>query len=107
MATKTTPPAAKSQQPPDERFWVKYSPHHELPISSMASLTWHVLIGVVIVVVGFIITRNRFADMPIETVAWGGGGGKLDGVGNASGLGGAPQVEAATEQELPNPIPGS
>jgi hypothetical protein len=81
---------------------VKYSRHHELPISSMASLTWHVLVGVLIVVVGYIVTRDRSVDMPIETVAYGdpGGGGVQNGVGNASGLG-APQVEAATEQEMP------
>jgi hypothetical protein len=98
MATNTTPAAAKrSQQPPDERFWVKYSRHHELPISSMASLTWHVLVGVLIVVVGFIVARSRSNDMPIETVEVGGGG-NPNGVGNGPGIGGAPMVEAAAQQ---------
>jgi hypothetical protein len=101
MATKTTPAARKSQQPPDERFWVKYSPHHELPISGMASLTWHVLVGVLIVVVGFIVARSRSNDMPIETVEYPGGGGNPNGVGNAPGIGGAPMVEAASTQQPP------
>src|SRR5262245_45746292 len=100
MAT-TTPAAKKSQQPPDERFRVKYPPHHELPHSSMASLTWHVLIGVLIVVVGFIVARSRSNDMPIETVEVGGGG-NPNGVGDGPGIGGAPLVEAASSQQPPS-----
>src|SRR5947209_19262080 len=105
MATKTpTRPAAakKTDGPPDERFWVKYSRHHELPISSMASLAWHTLAIVLIVVVGYIIASGRSNDMPIETVEIGGGGGNPEGVGPGSGVGTpASRVEAASDQELP------
>jgi hypothetical protein len=103
MATATTRPNAKNpQQPPDERFWVKYSPHHELPISSMTSLAWHVLVGVLIVVVGFIVAHSRSGDMPIETIeiAGGGGGGDPNGVGTASGaVSPGARVEAANEPQ--------
>jgi hypothetical protein len=34
--------AGKGTQPPDERFWVRYSPHHEAPLSLVASLSLHV-----------------------------------------------------------------
>src|SRR5919197_5004797 len=102
MAPQTTRPAPKKpEQPPDERFWVKYSPHHELPISGMASLAWHTLVAVLIVVVGFIVAGSRTEDMPIETVdfAGGGGGGYPNSVGVGSGLPSPMQpVEAAADQ---------
>lgn len=51
MATQTTVEAAqngkatkKPKMPPDEKFWVRYSPHHEAPLSGVSSLTLHVLI---------------------------------------------------------------
>src|SRR5438067_1723718 len=89
-------------QPPDERFWVKYSPHHELPISGLASLAWHTFGVVLIVLVAFVVSINRTTDMPIESVMFpGGGGGNPLGVGPASGAGTAGAlVEAATPREL-------
>src|SRR5689334_6756816 len=102
MAT-TTPqrPSPQPAQPPDERFWVKYSPHHELPISGMASLAWHTLAVVSIVLVAWVIASTRHDDMPIETVQIGGGGG-----GNPKGIGDGPGdgrsaaglVEAASKE---------
>jgi hypothetical protein len=104
MAVKPSRPAAAKDRPPDERFWVKYSPHHELPISGMASLAWHTFAVVLIVVVGFIVAGSRANDMPIETIEldFGGGGGNPNGIGDGSALAHAsPRVEAALEQELP------
>ncbi len=107
MAVKTPSPARAAdpakQQPPDERFWVKYSRHHELPISSMASLAWHVFLGVLIVVVALVVAGSRDPDMPIETIAFaGGGGGSPEGVGPASGIGETAGLqEKASAEETP------
>jgi hypothetical protein len=105
MATKAPPaPVAKQNQPPDEKFWVKYSPHHELPISGMASLAWHTLAVVLIVAVAWVVAHNSRDDMPIEMIQLGnpGGGGGPNGVGNGPGDGRttAGLVEAA-RSELP------
>ena len=67
MATPTQAPAAESNaKPSDERFWVKYSPHHELPISSLASVAWHVFGLVLIVLISgfatFVVAQERAAD---------------------------------------------
>jgi hypothetical protein len=49
-------PTKLSNQPrelpkePTERFWIRYSPHHELPISSISSIAFHVFIGSLLVV---------------------------------------------------------
>src|SRR6476659_7637751 len=76
MATKSPPQAAvRPAQPPDEKFWVKYSPHHELPISGMASLAWHTLAVVLIVLVAWVIGNRGQDDMPLEMIQIGGSGG--------------------------------
>jgi hypothetical protein len=76
---------------------VKYSPHHELPISSLASVAWHVFGLVLIVLVAFVVSFNRSDDMPIETVSLPGGGGNPLGLGAASGAGGAGGLVDATK----------
>jgi hypothetical protein len=42
MAQQTTAP--RESVPPEERFWVRYSPHHELPLSGVGSFTAHLLV---------------------------------------------------------------
>src|SRR5437762_10529338 len=103
MAAPTkAPPRPQPLQPPDERFWVKYSPHHELPISSLASIAWHTFAVVLVVLVAFVVSINRTNDMPIESVTLGGGGGSPQGIGPGSGVGSAGGlVEAATARERP------
>jgi hypothetical protein len=47
MATATTnakPTARAKPVPPDERFWKRYSPHHEFPLSSVSSIALHILL---------------------------------------------------------------
>jgi hypothetical protein len=46
-------------QPPDERFWVKYSPHHELPVSGASSVGLHALVIGLILLVGFLVSQAR------------------------------------------------
>src|SRR5207248_1981324 len=45
-------------QPPDERFWIRYSPHHEMPLSAIGSVLLHILLVVVIVVAYFWADRS-------------------------------------------------
>src|SRR5206468_303868 len=74
MATQTPTrpePSKKPDRPPDEKFWVKYSPHHELPVSGMASLAWHTLAIVLVVAVAWVVGRNSRDDMPIELIQFG------------------------------------
>jgi hypothetical protein len=98
MATPTPPAAETSVKPPDERFWVKYSPHHELPISSLASVAWHLFGLVLIVLVAFVVSYARNDDMLIETVGLaGGGGGNPLGVGQAPGSGSTGGLVDATK----------
>jgi hypothetical protein len=48
----TTPPIAEAAQrtnrpvllPPEEKFWKRYSPHHEAPISGVTSMLLHLLV---------------------------------------------------------------
>ena len=104
MAT-VTPPAA----PPDEAFWVKYSPNQELPLSSLGSIALHV--GAVVVMLGlfFVIGTSRDTSMPVETIALGddgnaGGGGDPNGTA-ITNIKGQPRVERATADELPPDAP--
>ena len=103
MTTKAPPPPpAPPAQPPDERFWVKYSPHHEMTISGMASLAWHTLAVVVVVVFAVWVANGERNDMPIEAIQLGGGGGPLDGVGDGSAVGPASALVEAIKSDSPS-----
>jgi hypothetical protein len=76
--------------PPAESIWTRYSPHHEFPLSSVASVTMHVLVLALLVFAGVIAAAlglNRDSNPPVDTVVVlpGGGGGHPDGVGDARG----------------------
>src|SRR5262249_45007007 len=43
--------ATPTRRPPEERFWLKYSPHYELPISSASSFVVHAL-GLTLLILG-------------------------------------------------------
>jgi hypothetical protein len=104
--TPQSPPAATPAKPPDEQFWVKYSRHHELPISGMASLAWHTLVIAFVVIVAWVIAAGTKDDIPIEVVDFvgmpGSGGG---GAGTTPKGDGSPQVEAADSSQLPPDAP--
>jgi hypothetical protein len=105
MVTKTQRPLATPAQPPDEKFWVKYSRHHELPISGMASLAWHTLVIALVVIVVWVIAAGTKDDMPIEVVDFVGGPGSGSGTGTSPGAGGNPLVEAVDASQLPPDAP--
>jgi hypothetical protein len=79
------------QQPPDERFWKYYSPHHELPVSATASIALHVLVLLALAgVLPFVPVScwggDKSPDGPsapprMEVVEIQGGQGGLDGLG--------------------------
>lgn len=80
----------KKAAPPEERFWQRYSPHHEFPLSTAASIFLHVL-GVGLLVLGAIlVSRLGLEQKPPEVASVmieGGGGGREEGVGDNSGKG--------------------
>jgi hypothetical protein len=106
MATKTPAAPVKQAQPPDERFWVRYSPHHEMTISGMASLAWHTLAIVLMVIVAWVVTSAKRNDMPMEAVEFdgmvGNGSGGNGGTGNDRNIGNGPLVEAVATQLPPD-----
>src|SRR5262245_57414121 len=79
--------------PPDERFWQRYSPHGEAPLSFAGSFTLHLLVGGVLFL---LITAAATAlaktsrSLPVEPVRLkinAGGGGHKQGEGGGQGVG--------------------
>jgi hypothetical protein len=82
----TSAPAAKAKKKlarpaglPDERFWIKYSQNHELPLSVTSSLFIHALalgfVGLVLAgVLAGLFTKQRRPEVMAVSVAGGGGG---------------------------------
>jgi hypothetical protein len=88
---------------PDERFWKRYSPHGELPLSGAGSFAVHAL------VVGFLVLWGVYLAayfarpsraLPVDPV-WvlPGGGGQPTGQGDERGIGHAPEVAANPEPD--------
>ncbi|MBX7103438.1 MAG: hypothetical protein K1X57_05130 [Gemmataceae bacterium] len=94
---------------PEPKFWSKYSPHQELPISGLSSAAIHVGCAVLLVLLlNFVIGGGRDPGMPLEVFDEGtinaGGGGDPNGkaVSNVPGSG---RVERADTEELPADTP--
>lgn len=102
MSNATT--AAKSILPPDEKFWERYSPHHELPLASMTSFFMHGLVIGIMVLGAFWYLFERESDShkppSMDVVQLVGGG---DGSEGASGEPGLPG-EAAPREFTPTPM---
>jgi hypothetical protein len=83
--------------PPDEKFWVRYSQHHEFPLSTVSSVVLHVLAIVVLFMAGWIALKLGWTkeDEPvkIEPVALGGGNPRAPGPGTNERAGGGNDVE--------------
>src|SRR5262249_49171120 len=94
-----TPAAEQELLPPEERFWVKYSPNHELPVSSVSSIALHALVIGLLILIGFVLSQYRQQQrQPVQqdAVEIAGGGG-LDGDSTGTGSGGN-TVGERTEQ---------
>jgi hypothetical protein len=93
-----TTTAAKPQRftPPDERFWKRYSPHGELPLSSVASIAVHILVaGLLILGALYVWTPKEPPKIPIFGIpALGDGGSGRVGKANVPD---GPLAEAADD----------
>jgi hypothetical protein len=74
--------------PPEPSLWKKYSPRHEFPLSSAASVTLHVVV-IVLLVLGAMYVFNTDHDKPlaVAAVVVAGGGGDPGGTGDGPGEG--------------------
>src|SRR4051794_29809278 len=79
-------------EPQEPKFWTKYSPHHEFPLSAVTSFFAHVLAigGIGLILTGFL--GNLFGSgnrpsVPVEAITVAGGGGDPNGIGDAPGSG--------------------
>src|SRR5437764_14636778 len=82
---------------PEERFWKRYSPHGELPLSGAGSFALHAFLVGLLVLLGFLgVWFNRPSrTLPIEAVQLaGGGGGTRNGVEGRKDPGGRDEVVA-------------
>jgi hypothetical protein len=102
-ATKRSP-----RFPVEEPMMVRYSPHHEFPLSTVSSIALHVLVIGLLIIGGIIIAKLNWGgdQKPVEADAVamdqpGGGGGNPDGVGNARGNGAVGDPDAP-ETPLPD-----
>jgi hypothetical protein len=81
QVTQTTPVL-----PPDEKFWQRYSAHHEMPLSGMTSLFLHALVVGLLLIVGYVVSLRWHGEThkpPTMTVV------TLEGPGDGDeGLGG-------------------
>jgi hypothetical protein len=93
----------KRVTPPDEQFWVRYSPHYEMPLSWVGSGAVHLLILGLLVLMGialpFLLKDN--SSVPIDVVAMSAPGGSG---GNPNGVGGNPGAGASGENNGVLPI---
>jgi hypothetical protein len=89
--------------PQDERFWKRYSPHHEFPLSSAASVALHVMAIAVLILGAVLAARWGFGDaekpIPLSIMDDPGGGGQPDGNPTAAGGEGAVQPKEVASDE--------
>jgi hypothetical protein len=80
----------KSLVPPDDAFWVRYSPHAEMPLSGVSSFALHALIFGLLLLCAYPLAGlfvKPVHQVPVEAVRFdlGGGGGNLKGEGDGPG----------------------
>lgn len=95
--------------PPEERFWQRYSPHHEFPLSSVASVCLYGF-GVLLVWAVVVLAMKQgedFASLPVEPITIAEGGGNPEGEGT-TGPGDRPPVQKDVVRDIKpeaNPTP--
>jgi hypothetical protein len=108
MASNATVPGPTQNNliPPEESFWVRYSPHHEFPLANVTSFVAHVLAFGLILLLVVAIGPGRNHQVPVEAVRLGLGGGGGTRAGTGEGLAGVPPpVEASANEQNPNTEP--
>jgi hypothetical protein len=94
--------------PPDERFWQRYSPHGELPLSGASSVAIHLLTFGLMMLLGWMaiaVFSHTSRSLPVEAVRYGGGGGNPHGVGDAPNAGKPVEAGGPAEEKSTNPVP--
>src|SRR5262249_57664525 len=68
MAQTSTPEAnSATLVPPEERFWKRYSPHHEAPLSGVVSFVLHgFVIGLMALAAVFLTQRREAEGRPVS-----------------------------------------
>lgn len=105
---KTGKTNSSSLTPPDERFWQRYSPHAEFPLSSAGSFLLHLLffglLGLMAVLSTWLFSHaNR--SLPIEAVRVAGGGGNRLGKGDDPNNGRPVEVGAKPDEKAVENVP--
>lgn len=88
-AAETRPTPKQLTVPPDERFWKRYSPHHEFPFSTVGAIVLHALAVVLIVAIAANWRAHQDEQRPVEmqiVEIMGGEGLGLDGLGTGTTL---------------------
>src|SRR5262249_28203809 len=97
-------PGQPARLPPEERFWKRYSPHHEFPLSLSSSFFLHVVILVVLLFGGGFLLwlglRRVRPGLPVGAlVGPGGSGGNPQGIGTNRGDGIIPSGPEAVDKD--------
>jgi len=80
MAAQAREPEGKPAAPIEPSMWKKYSPHHEFPLSLLATVVLYMFAGLVIAVLGVVGIYFSAGDLPeIENIEFAGGGGDPNG----------------------------
>lgn len=86
VKSNSTPgPKRTGALPPEEKFWQRYSPHHEFPLSSLSSVCLYVLGGLLIWAVVALAMKQSddLSALPVGEIGIApGGGGNPDGEGD-------------------------
>ncbi len=109
MATATQEPKSATpvlRVPPEEKYWKRYSPHGEAPLSLAGSVGLHILVGGTLLFLGIYAAAwfgGGGRSMPVEPVRLdlGGGGGHKGGVDKGKGIGGIPEDTGKGDETLP------
>jgi hypothetical protein len=92
MSSTATAPQRSPQQSYEEPIFVKYSPHHEFPLSTVTSIALHALVIGLLIIGGILIAKLNWGGdvkpLPADALVMaGGGGGNPNGVGKGPGDG--------------------
>src|SRR5207237_9412148 len=93
-APATPPPTTNPNRlvvPPEEKFWKRYSPHHEAPLSGVSSFALHLLLIPLLLLIAWVASKvkdedeNRSLPVDVVRVNFPGGGGSPEGAGKGPG----------------------
>ncbi len=105
---KAKPATKPLRVPPEERFWQRYSPHFEFPLSICSSTFLHAitLVGLAVLplLLGLIFKLDS-SPPPFDTIVIAGGGGNPEGVGKGPPDGVLPSgKENVQQEEIKDPV---